>query len=425
MYFCTIIHFTNELMEKHFFMKEVWKTYLFILILLTTSTQPLSARDSGESFVVLIEQCDAPGQTYQFYDGFTIQNVKDIWAKKCDIQSVSNTKAGWLAICQNECDGSQQRSFYNYFKEVKRSCDEYAKKGLFVTSLSLANLVGSRWYWWAFANIKPGTTRQVIETVSKKDINKWAEKQAAQGLKITQCVRKFGDCAVVAQDGTDIDKQTVCFYDNGNEALEDIQQKWKDGWRVGNIDVSMMNKYLIIYNTYTHVREGQQYIAYCDSRQSAEDFIKKRTNKYYHIKQIGGSYYEGLKDENGNKMSFMEILGGLVTNASQLYSDIVTDKNANATSDGNGDEGGSSTTSKRTQQDYQKEYDHWAEKAKHVALQWYKHGKVDSQNYKQGQITAGDRKQLRNYQKIMRNVVDAASKRGFKITRADIENFNP
>ena len=58
-------------------------------------------------------------------------------------------------------------------------------------------------------------------------------------------------------------------------------------------------------------------------------------------------------------------------------------------------------------------------------MKWYKNGKVDSQNSKQGQITAGERKILRGYQEIMRNVADGASKKGFSIKRSDIENFNP
>lgn len=406
--------------------RMAWKSYFFFFLFLVASVQAISAKDSGECFVILIEQTNAPEQSYQFYDDFTLQNVKDIWAKKRDMSSVKYTKAGWLAVSQKECKGSKQRSFYNYFKGLKKTCEENAKNGIFVTSLSLCNLVGSRWYWWAFANIKPGTKTQVIEMVSSKNLNKWAEKQAAKGLKITQCVRKFGDCAVVAQDGTDIDKQMICFYDKADAALDDIKQKWNAGWRVGNIDVSAANKYLVVYNTYTKPHKGQQYIAYCDSRQSAANFIKKRTNKYYHISQIGGSFYEGAKDDNGNEMSFMEILGGLVTKSAQLYSDIKGNNNSyDNTSGGYSEESGASTSSLRTQQDYQKEYDRWAEKAKHVAMQWYKHGKIDNQNHKQGQITAGDRKQLRNYQKIMKNVVNAAAQRGFNIRRADIENFNP
>ena len=79
-----------------------------------------------------------------------------------------------------------------------------------------------------------------------------------------------------------------------------------------------------------------------------------------------------------------------------------------------------------TQEDYQREYDKWAEKARHAALSHYKSGKIDNQTgHKSGEITAGNRKILRGYQKLMRGVADAASKAGFTLKRADIESFVP
>lgn len=400
------------------------KRIFFTLLLLITSTLSIHAKDSGECFVILIEQSNTAGQAYQFYDTFSSKIVKDLWAKNRNLTTIKHTKAGYFVLSEAKQAGSKQGYNYSYFKDLQKTCEEDAKNGEYITSISFGNLEGTRWYWWALTNKKPHTTKQVFEMVSTKSLNKWAEKQAAQGLKITQCARKFGDCAVVAQDGTDIDKQIACSYDNADEAMADVQQKWKEGWRIGLIDVSTTNKYLIIYNTYTKPRIGQQYLAYCDSREGAIDFIKKRTNKNYHITQIGGSYYEGPSDENGNKLSFTEIIGGLLTKTTQLYADIKADKNG-YTSTGDDDEGGTPTASLRTQQDYQKEYDRWAQKARHVTLKWFKHSKIDSQNYKQGQITASDRKQLLNYQKLMRGVVTAANKRGFTIKRDKMETFVP
>lgn len=401
------------------------KRIIFTTLLLITCTLSIIAKDAGECFVILIEQSNAVGQTYQFYDTFSSSIVKDLWAKNRNLYAVKHTKAGYIVISEQKRAGSKQGYNYSYFKDIQKTCEADAQNGEYVTSISFGNLEGTRWYWWALTNKKPGTTKQVIDMVSAKSLNKWAEKQAAQGLKITQCARKFGECAVVAQDGTDIDKQLACSYDNVDAAMADVQQKWKEGWRVGIIDVSTTNKYLIIYNTYTRPRKGQQYLAYCDSREGAINFIKKRTNKNYHITQIGGSYYEGPKDENGHKQSFTEIIGGLLTKTTQLYTDIKGGKNGyNDAANADSDES-TSTATLRTQQDYQKEYDRWAQKARHVSLKWFKHGKIDSQNYKQGQITASDRQQLLNYQKLMRGVVKAAQKRGFTIKRDKMETFVP
>lgn len=398
---------------------------LLITLLLITSILSLAAKDSGECFVILIEQSDAVEQTYQFYDTFSSNIVKELWNNNRHLSAVKHTKAGYLVISEAKRAGSKQGYIYSDFKDVQKTCEADAKNGEFVTSISFGNLEGTRWYWWALSNIMPHTTKQVVEMVSVKSLNKWAEKQAALGLKITQCARKFGECAVVAQDGTDIDKQLACSYDNVDAAMTDVQQKWKEGWRVGIIDVSTTNKYLIIYNTYTKPREGEQYLAYCDSREGAIDFIKKRTNKSYHITQVGGSYYEGPKDENGNKQSFTEIIGGLLTKTAQLYTDIKGGQNSSEVAVGDDGNEGTFTGSNRTQQDYQKEYDHWVDRAKRVSLKWFKHGKIDSQNYKQGVITAGDRQQLLNYQKLMRGVVTAAQKRGFTIKRNKMETFVP
>lgn len=401
------------------------KRIIYTLLLFITSVISIAAKGQGECFVIFIEQSDAVNQTYRFYDAFSLSEVKDIWAKNHTLYAVKHTNSGYFVISEQERAGSQQSYYYSYFKDIHNRCDADAKNGEYVTSLSFGNCEGTRWYWWALTDKKPGTTKQVIDMVSAKSLNKWAQKQAAQGLKITQCVRKFGDCAVVAQDGTDIDKQMACIYDNADAALADVQQKWKEGWRVGIIDVSTMNKYLIIYNTYTRPRKGQQYLAYCNSREGAIDFIKKRTNKNYHITQIGGSYFEGPTDENGNKQSFAEIMGGLLTKTAQFYTDIKGGKNNYDTASNSNSDESTSMSSLRTQQDYQKEYDRWAQKVEHVFWQWYKHGKVDSQNHKQGVITAGDRRQLRNYQKLMRGVVTAAKERGFTIKRNKLETFVP
>lgn len=384
---------------------------------------PLNAKENGECFVILIEKANASGQVYNFLDSrLTGDDIKSMWGKGKHLLAAKNTRAGWLTVYQDKKDGVLQSFIYDSFKEVKKEADMEVNEHRYVSSLAIGEAT-TRWLWWGFFNSMPNVKKQTIEMVSCKDLPKWMEKQAQQGMKVTVCCRKFGECAVVAHDGTDIDKQQICFYKNAEEALQDIQAKWKDGWRVGLIDVSMMNKYLIVYNTYLTPREGEQYIAYCDSKESAKDFISKRTGNGYYITQIGGSYNPGATDENGNKLSFVEIIGGMLTTGAQLYSNI-KGNNKNDVGNTNHEEN-DNTSSCRTQEDYQQEYDKWAAKAEKTAMKWYKNGKVDSQNSKQGQITAGERKILRGYQKIMRNVAESASKKGFSIRRSEMENFNP
>lgn len=399
------------------------KKGLFILLFTLLSTITMRGNDSGECFVILIEKAAASGQRYHFYDNqFTGADVKSTWANGRHMLALKNTKVGWLAISQAKKSGVSQSYVYDSFKNIKKECEENAKEKQYVSSLAIGD-VSTRWFWWAFFNSSTDITRQVVEMVSCKDMEKWMEKQGQQGLKVTSCVRKFGDCAVVAQDGNDIDQQKICFYKNAEEALDDIQHKWKEGWRVGIIDVSMMNKYLIIYNTYKNPRDGEQYVAYCDSRESAEKFMQTRTGNGYHITQVGGSYYAGPKDENGNRLSFTEILSGLITTVGNLYTS--NQPNNNASVGNSSDDESDDTSSCRTQEDYQKEYDKWANKVEKSSMKWYKNKYVDSQNFKQGQITAGERKIIRGYQKLMRNVAAAASKKGFTLKRSEMEDFNP
>lgn len=400
------------------------KKKIFLLMFAIISQLSLMAKENGECFVILIEKANVSGQVYKFLDSrLTGNEIKSMWNQGKHLSIAKNTRAGWLTVYQNKKDGISQSYIYDSFKEVKKEAELQVREHRYMSSLSIAE-VNTRWMWWGFFETMPTVSKQVVEMVSCKALLKWMEKQAQQGLKITACTRKFGECAVIAHNGTEIDKQQICFYKNAEEALADIQIKWKEGWRVGIMDVSMMNKYLIIYNTYTTPREGEQYIAYCDSYESASKFIQERTGNGYSITQIGGSYNPGATDENGNKLSFMEIMGGLLTKSTQLYTDI---KGGNKSNGGSADtsEGNDNTSSCRTQEDYQREYDKWVGKAEKAAMKWYKNGKVDSQNSKQGQITAGERKILRGYQKIMRNVADSASKKGFSIRRSDIENFNP
>lgn len=402
------------------------KRLIILSLLFALSHLAAPASEQGECFVILIEKADIPKQWYEFLDTrLSGDYFKKEWGAGKYIMAAKNTRTGWFTVLRQPIGDENQSYVYNSFKEVKKTCEANIKKGLYVSGLSLGE-VGTRWLWWGVFNTKPGVTRQVVDMVGCKQLPKWMEQQAEQGLKLTTCSRKFGDCAVVAQDGTDIDKQQICFYENANNALADIQVKWKEGWRVGVIDVSMTNKYLIVYNTYTKPREGEQYVAYCDSRESAEAFIHKRCNNGYRITQVGGAYYPGAVDENGNKVSFVEIFGGLLTTSAQLYTDIKGgNKGGNGTNATSGSDEDANTGSCRTQQDYQNEYDKWAAKAEHAAMKWYKNGKIDSQNSKQGQITAGERKILQGYQKLMRNVADGASKKGFSIKRSDIEDFNP
>ncbi len=399
------------------------KKGLFILLFTLLSSITMTGKDSGECFVILIEKAAASGQIYQFYENqFTGADVKNAWANGRHMLALKNTKAGWLAISQAKKSGVSQSYVYDSFKNIKKQCEEYAKENNYVSSLAIGD-VSTRWLWWAFYNSSTDITRQVVDMVSCKDMEKWMEEQGQQGLKVTSCVRKFGECAVVAQDGNDIDRQKICFYKNAEEALDDVQHKWEEGWRVGIIDVSMMNKYLIIYNTYKNPRDGKQYIAYCDSRESAANFMKTRTGNGYHITQVGGSYYAGPKDENGNRLSFTEIISGLITTAASLYTSNQPDQNASV---GNSsDDESDATSSCRTQEDYQREYDKWAKKVDKSAMKWYKNAKIDSQNSKQGQITAGERKIIRGYQKLMRNVANAAAKKGFSLERSKLEDFNP
>ena len=147
----------------------------------------------------------------------------------------------------------------------------------------------------------------------------------------------------------------------------------------------------------------------------------------YFITHVGGAFYPGATDENGNPMSFMQIMSGLVSTTANLVGTINGGKDGGGATVGGGSDGETANTAScRTQEDYQREYDKWAEKARHAALSHYKSSKIDNQTgHKSGEITAGNRKILRGYQKLMRGVADAASKAGFTLKRADIESFVP
>lgn len=399
--------------------KKLLSITLFALASLTSLARP-----HGEAFAILIEKANITGQCFHFYDQWSTQDVEDIWNQGRNAKSVNYTRAGWLAISQKE--SADQKYKYNSFKEIKKAADNEAKNGIFLHSLTLAE-VGTRWYWIGLSENRPNISRQVVEMVKTSKLNQWMAEKAQQGLKVINCARKITECAVVAHDRTDIDRQEACLYETAQEALNDVKRHWEAGWRVGLVDVSPMNKYTIVYNTYTTPREGEQYLAFCDSRESAKNFINEHAHNGYFITHVGGAFYPGATDENGNPMSFMQIMSGLVSTTANLVGSINGGKDGGGASDGGGSDGETANTAScRTQEDYQREYDKWAEKARHAALSHYKSSKIDNQTgHKSGEITAGNRKILRNYQKLMRGVADAASKAGFTLKRADIESFVP
>ena len=272
--------------------KKLLSITLFALASLTSLARP-----HGEAFAILIEKANITGQCFHFYDQWSTQDVEDIWNQGRNAKSVNYTRAGWLAISQKE--SADQKYKYNSFKEIKKAADNEAKNGIFLHSLTLAE-VGTRWYWIGLSENRPNISRQVVEMVKVSKLNQWMAEKAQQGLKVINCARKITECAVVAHDGTDIDRQEACLYETAQEALDDVKRHWEAGWRVGLVDVSPMNKYTIVYNTYTTPREGEQYLAFCDSRESAKNFINEHAHNGYFITHVGGAFYPGATDENGN-----------------------------------------------------------------------------------------------------------------------------
>ena len=272
--------------------KKLLSIALFALASLTSLARP-----HGEAFAILIEKANITRQCFQFYDQWSTQDVEDIWNQGRNAKSVNYTRAGWLAISQKE--SADQKYKYSSFKEIKKVADNEAKNGIFLHSLTLAE-VGTRWYWIGLSENRPNISRQVVEMVKTSKLNQWMAEKAQQGLKVINCARKITECAVVAHDGTDIDRQEACLYETAQEALNDVKRHWEAGWRVGLIDVSPMNKYTIVYNTYTTPREGEQYLAFCDSRESAKNFINEHAHNGYFITHVGGAFYPGATDENGN-----------------------------------------------------------------------------------------------------------------------------
>ena len=258
--------------------KKLLSIALFALASLTSLARP-----HGEAFAILIEKANITGQCFQFYDQWSTQDVEDIWNQGRNAKSVNYTRAGWLAISQKE--SADQKYKYNSFKEIKKAADNEAKNGIFLHSLTLAE-VGTRWYWIGLSENRPNISRQVVEMVKTSKLNQWMAEKAQQGLKVINCARKITECAVVAHDGTDIDRQEACLYETAQEALDDVKRHWEAGWRVGLIDVSPMNKYTIVYNTYTTPREGEQYLAFCDSRESAKNFINEHAHNGVTIRNM-------------------------------------------------------------------------------------------------------------------------------------------
>ena len=161
--------------------KKLLSITLFALASLTSLARP-----HGEAFAILIEKANITGQCFHFYDQWSTQDVEDIWNQGRNAKSVNYTRAGWLAISQKE--SADQKYKYNSFKEIKKAADNEAKNGIFLHSLTLAE-VGTRWYWIGLSENRPNISRQVVEMVKVSKLNQWMAEKAQQGLKVINCAR--------------------------------------------------------------------------------------------------------------------------------------------------------------------------------------------------------------------------------------------
>ncbi len=398
---------------------------IFTILLLFCYIISVHGKINGECFAILIEPSQATGKYYQFYDAFNTDLVTAFWNKGKDVVAANKTRAGWLVATQNENKGSEQQIICDKLENVKAEATELAKKGKYVKFISISN-----WFKriWMYFDKQPNITAQIITEVPAAKLSNWLEQHQSQGYRIVACVQQWKKYIVVAQKGTDIKAQEVGLYETSDEACKDVQKKWAENWRVGCVDVSLRNKYLVIYNKYSKPQKGYQYLAYCSSKEEADEFIKKRAIKGYAITHIGGSYWKSpIADENGDT-HFGDIASGILTKSAGLYTDIKTGSTSNTDMNSGLTDystGSTNLSSCKTQADYQKEYDKWAEKALKTVQKHFKNGKLDSQNTKQGQITAGERKILRGYQKLMKETARSAAGKGFTLKRVKLENYVP
>lgn len=312
------------------------KLIILLFVLISVS---VNAADYGKRFAILVEKRPVSSQRYIFTSDFSGDNIKRLWKEGYDILSVRYTRLGWLYVYEKRKENLPQSYSYQPFKDIEKKTKEYysSDKKLFLSSIGLG-VAYSRWLWFALYEQHKDWSNPVVEMVSYKKLSKWAETHLQEGLRITSCSWKMGECAVAAHCGTDIDKQLVCVYEEPEAALSDIQQKWKEGWRVGIIECSMQNKYVVVYNTYLTPREGEQYVALCATKEDLNNFLESRTGNGYYISYVGGSFFSGPKDEEGNSVGLIEILSG-VTNTIGNISTKSTDNAGTGLQQGSGSAG--------------------------------------------------------------------------------------
>lgn len=294
------------------------KLAILLFVLISVSA---NAADFGKRFAILVEKRPVSSQRYIFTSDFSIDEVKRLWNEGNDILSVRYTRLGWLYVYEKRKENLLQSCYYQSFNEVKKKVKEKLSenKKSFLSSIGLG-VAYSRWQWFSLYERHEDWSNPVVEMVSYKKLNKWAEAHSQEGLRITSCSWKMGECAVAAHCGTDIDTQLVCVYEEPDAVLADIQQKWKEGWRVGIIESSMQNKYLVVYNTYLTPREGEQYVALCATKEDLDNFLESRTGNGYNISYIGGSFFSTPKDKGGDSAGLIEILSGLTNTIGSISS---------------------------------------------------------------------------------------------------------
>ncbi len=294
------------------------KNILFVLLFFFTY---IGVDARGVGLIIIIEESNYTNEDYYYSADWTAINAyvqKNIKSGK-KIIGVRNTPFTWFAVSSNDNLNEEQIYTYNTTKEILKEIDERSKEGYYVTSMGTGSTQKMYMAWSVLFTKKRGITDQVVNFLHTKKMLKWVSGQYDSGYRITEIAGGNKNWMVFMCQGTDIDRQLVCYYNSGEEFMDDIHYKWEQGYSVQLADCNSQGTYTAVYCTYKNGRSPQQKIKVCYNLEEAKKFIKESAGKKYHITRLGGNFWFTDKSElMGNIMGIM----GSATN-------IMTIKNSN------------------------------------------------------------------------------------------------
>lgn len=386
----------------------------------------LTAIAGGGKLLILLEETPINDVYYLFTgsDEVAYDFHKRQWAEGRDVISAKNTPFGWCLVAGKNYmpAGNSQKAMYNKTKDIQKWLEKQQANGMYVTSLAFGQMDGlGRGYWQAIVSSKTGYTDQVSKELGFKGIAKWAKKYMDEGFRITDMAPSTMKWFTVMSKGTDIDKQTWEQYNNYDEFVSGLQEYWDKGYNLQIAEISPSGKYIGVFCTYKDGRTPKQLITVISTEQEGREFIKKNVKNGMNITRFGGSFLPGLLcnyDSTAEKVNvLLGLTNGLASAGADLANQINTNKQKHMVVGGGDNDGEDNIPQGLSASEYQSIYDRYARNAEGIV------NSLTGASQSSSTYTTM-KKQLRTAQKSMRKTREEARRAGHTINQSKWETAN-